>query len=1021
MDTIFIEAPGFVTLQPAGLLQRLHTQARQFPDKAAVITADITLTYRALVEQAARLAQALTSLGVTQETPVAILLPPGIEQIISQTAILMAQGSCVPLDAAMPENRLNDMLDDLNVQWTLSLLPQQHKNLHTTLLDVEQLLQSQPAAKHISEISPQHRTHILFTSGTTGKPKAVEIEARGILRLVVNTHYVHFTPDDRIACISNPTFDASLFGIWGALLNGATTVIIAKKEVLNIHHFHQELVRQKITIMFITTTLFNLIATTAPETFRFFRYLLVGGEALNPHTVKLVLDAAPPEHLLNGYGPTESTTFALTHDIQLNDLTGGPVPIGRPIDATLAFVLDDHLLPVPPGDIGHLYIGGEGLARGYWNREQLNKERFINVTLPGYSQPVRLYRTGDFARQRADGVFLYHGRTDNQIKLRGHRIELEEIELQLLKSGLLKAATTVLVKNDHSDPFLAAFIVPLQQSNFDKNKLKRALQQYLPDYAVPQLVVVEQLPLTPTGKTDKHQLQAQLANNASPGVRPALCSDLEYALLLIWRKILNNGDIGLNDNFFQLGGSSLQAASLLIELGRQFRQQFSMQTLYEAPTLRQLARVIANKRTIRTEDETYQWQQDAQLPDDIQPLPATTPEWSHSESTAVLLTGATGFLGAFFLHDLLLHTRVKQVICLVRAASEAMARQRIQDNLAQYQLGSPAFNQRIAAICGDLALPKFGLSDALYHQLAMESDVIFHLGAHVNYIQPYQAHRAANIEGTWNILRLATSIKPKPLHYVSTIAAWGPAGLLHNVKRIYENDDLKPYLEGMKYDSGYSQSQWVVEQFIWKAKQRGIPLAVYRPGFIMGNSVNGVGNPKDFVSRLIRGCIAIGAYPTLPRQRKEFIPVDYVSRALLIIARDNRNLGQAYHLVPPDHRQSIDLDQFFLLLSECGYPLQKLSYDEWIKRLEADPRLMENPLMPLLPMLAETVYQKQTRWQVYENMPEYDTSNTMTALLAANSPLKFTPMNKTQLRLHLNFLQQGGFLPDYHQQLSHAD
>lgn len=211
--------------------------------------------------------------------------------------------------------------------------------------------------------------------------------------------------------------------------------------------------------MFITKTLFDLIATTYPQTFRYFRYLLVGREVLNPHTLKQVLDSGPPEHLLNAYGPTESTTFVLTHEIDAQDVTGGSVPIGRPIDRTSAFVLDEHLHPTATGEIGHLYIGGEGLARGYWNREVLNRERFVNVFLHGMQKSVRLYKTGDLASQRTEGVFLFAGRVDNQIKIRGHRIELEEIEAHLLRTGQVRATTACLVKPEDKDAFLTAFIV----------------------------------------------------------------------------------------------------------------------------------------------------------------------------------------------------------------------------------------------------------------------------------------------------------------------------------------------------------------------------------------------------------------------------------------------------------------------------------------------------------------------------------------------------------------------------------
>lgn len=1013
MEVTFNLVSELLPHQPDGFLKYFFLHVYHCPDKTAIITSEKTVTYHELATQAERLAQALRSKGVTHETPVAILLSPGIEQIISQLGILIAKGSCVPLDPTMPEERLNDMLDDLSVQWTIASTPDKHQYLHTTLLDFHRLLLNpERAGKRDDDISRTHRTHVLFTSGTTGKPKAVEIEAKGILRLVVNTRYINITTDDRIACIANPTFDASLFEVWGALLNGATTVVIPKNDLLNIHYFQEILVRQQITIMFITASLFNLIATTAPCTFRFIRHLLVGGEALNPHALKLVMDTAPPVHLINGYGPTESTTFALTHNIQPEDLTSVNVPIGQPVDCTFARILDDDLVPVDQGITGHLYLGGDGLARGYWNRDELNKEKFINVVLPGDTKPQRLYKTGDLCSQRPDDIFMYHGRSDNQIKLRGHRIELGEIECQILKSGQVNAATVALVKNEHAASFLAAFVVPQNKGSFRADELSQQLRQYLPEYMLPRIFAVNHIPLTPTGKTDKRQLMAQLNESAVHTERPEAFNDTEYALWLIWRNILNNIHISLDDNFFQLGGNSLQAASLVIAVDRQFSRHFSIQTLYDAPTLRELARVISQKDVIRTQDDVAQWLQDARLPEDIQPLSQGPQNWSELSDATVLLTGVTGFLGAYFLRDLLALPNIKKVICLVRATDEAVARLRIEDNLSQYGLWSSRYNERISVVVGDLSLPALGLTDERYRHLSTEVDVIFHLGAHVNYIQPYQAHRAGNIEGTLNILRLATQGKTKPLHYASTIAVFGPAGLLKKKRRIYENDDLRLYLECMKYDSGYSQSQWVVEQFMQEAKNRGILLSIYRPGFIMGDSINGAGNPKDFVSRLICGCIATGAYPLLPRQRKEFVPVDYVSAALLTIAKDDRNLGQIYHLVPPQSAQSLDLNQFFELLGECGYPLQPLPYAEWVTTLGNDPHLYDNPLMPLLPMLSEPVYQNQTRWEVYENMPAYDASNTQAALSAAKSLLQFTVMDKKQLSQHLTFWQKKGFLPD---------
>ncbi|MCC8379638.1 amino acid adenylation domain-containing protein [Xenorhabdus sp. PB30.3] len=997
------------------MLSHFLKQVQNYPEKIAIFTPEKELSYRTLKLHSATIAGSLRSLGITHEVPVAILLPPGIEQITSQIAILMAGGSCVPLDPNVPPARLNDMLEDLAVKWTITDSPEKFSQLKTTFVSFSDLLAAgeELADTDIACLAPTHRTHVLFTSGTTGKPKGVQVESKGIMRVIVDAGYINITPEDRVACTCNSTFDISLFEVWGTLLNGATAFIPPKKDVLDIEYFQSELTNQEISIVFVAATLFNLIAKTYPQAFREIRYLVIGAEALNAHTVKLVLEAgAPPQHILNGYGPTESTIFALSHDIRLEDLVDGSVPIGSPINHTCAFVLDDNMKPLAPGNLGQLYLGGEGLSRGYWNRDELNADRFVHVSIPGYPQPIRLYKTGDLSWQRDDGVFMYSGRMDSQVKLRGHRIELEEIEVRLLESKEVRLTKVCAVKHeDHEgeDDFLAAFVVPLSPETFDKERIIHELEEYLPAYMLPRIFVIEDIPTTPHGKADHRKLMALLEKPAPSEERPAGFNDTEYAVFRIWSKILNHSEISLDDNFFQIGGSSLQAARLVIELARQFNQHFMVQTLYEVPNLRQLAKIISQGNTLPIlDDEVKEWLYDGQLPADIKPLPEAPQNWAELASPTIFLTGVTGFLGAFFLRELLTFKKIKgnikNIICLVRAKDDDTAFQRIESTLSKYGLWESSFAGRIKAIAGDLSQSKLGLSDKLHHELANTCDVVFHLAANVNYIHPYRIQRASNIESTLNILRFATQGQAKAVHYASTIAVFGPVGLLNARPRVYENDSLIPYIEGLKYDIGYAQSKWVVEQLMLQARELGIPLSVYRPGFIMGDSVRGVGNPNDFVARLIMGCIAIGACPKLPLQWKEFVPVDYVSAALLTIAADTKNLGQVYHLVPPEREQSVSVDKFFHLLEEChGSPLQSLPYNEWVSKLTSDPHLHDNALLPLLPMLSERVYQQLTRWEVSENMPIYDSRNTSLALANAGHSVHFTPMGKELLSKYLTY------------------
>ncbi|TKI05599.1 non-ribosomal peptide synthetase [Martelella alba] len=1008
-----IQTPS-LTLE-SGFIHRLVRQAELRPHHPAIVTKKQSINYIDLVHQSAALAQTLLTLGVTHEMPIAILLPLGIEQIICQIGVLMAGASCLPVDPTTPVERINIMLEDLQVRWIIGDNLPFASSLTATLLDINELFPT-PETKinitDIRDIKPNHRTHILFTSGSTGKPKAVQIEAKGIWRVTIDPQYMKITENDRVANIVNPTFDVSLAEVWGALFNGATLVTITKEDMLDIAYFQEQILQQKISVLFMTTALFNLVAANYPHVFAHINYLLIAGETLNPHMVALIMHNNPPKHIINGYGPTECTAFALCHEVTMEDVKQGNIPIGRPIKETTAVILDEHRQPVAAGEIGNLYLGGEGLSRGYWNRDDLNNKSFIQASLSQTTPLQRLYHTGDRCWQRPDGIFLYVGRTDNQIKLRGQRIEIGEIEYQLMETRQLKAGVVCLVNDGKSDPYLAAFIIPYAPDNWDKAQLLLTLQKYLPRYMLPRLYIVNDIPLTINGKADKRLLIEQFAtDHSSEQVQAEPLSADEHALQQLWRQILNIAHIGANDNFFYLGGSSLQAARLLVEIRRHFHCRLTLQALYEAPTLREMTKRITQSALFPDQIDTLAWRKDSILPDDIQPLPTPCLDWNKKMGATVLLTGATGFLGAFFLRDLLANAHIKKIVCLVRAPDEGSARQRITKNSAQYGLSHAGDEQRIIPLVGDLSMPYFGLNHPLYLHLAGQCDVIFHLAAHVNYSQPYQPHRATNVEGTLNILRFASCIINKPLHYLSTITAFGPAHHINNTRRLFEDEDLAPYFEGLAYDSGYAQSKWVAEQLLWTAQKRGMPLAVYRPGFIMGDTITGAGNPKDFVARMVRGCIQINAAPILPHQRKDFSPVNYVSAALLAIAGKHANLGKAYHLVPPDDTLSIDMETFFSLLDECGFPLQMLTYPNWVKRLEDDPHLETNPLLPLLPILNEPVLNLRTRWEVYENMPTYDTANTRQALSALDFPLSFTPLDKSLLARYLSFWQRGGYLP----------
>jgi acyl-coenzyme A synthetase/AMP-(fatty) acid ligase/acyl carrier protein len=406
-------------------------------------------------------------------------------------------------------------------------------------------------------------------------------------RLVCNTDYITLSPGDKVAQCSNISFDAATFEIWVALLNGAQLIGINSEVTLSPQDFAQEIRSSEISILFLTTALFNQMAREVPNSFSSLRYLLFGGEAVDPKSVEAVIKAGAPEHLLHVYGPTENTTFTSWYEVQV-PLTS--IPIGKVIANTQIYLLDAYLKLVPIGVTGEIYIGGDGLARGYLNRPELTQERFI--ANPFKKSKSRLYKTGDLARYLPDGNLEFVGRSDAQVKLRGFRIELGEIETVLNQHPAVRESV-VMVREVKSDRSLVAYVVANSEQIIISN-LQSFLKTKLPNYMIPAaFVILEALPLTRNGKIDRLALpspnftKVELLDNQTPR------TSVEAQLVQIWSKILGREQIGIEDNFFDLGGHSLLATQLVSRIRDRFGVQMPLRIMFETPTIAGLAQYIA--------------------------------------------------------------------------------------------------------------------------------------------------------------------------------------------------------------------------------------------------------------------------------------------------------------------------------------------------------------------------------------------------------------------------------------------
>lgn len=566
-------------------------QVELSPDAIALRFGNEELSYRQLNARANQLAHYLKSRGVSAEARIGVCLERSADLIVSLLAILKAGGAYVPLDSSYPAVRLAFMMEDAEVG---TLITQESLQSHftdstTQTICLEDLrLADQPNTNPACDANANSLAYVMYTSGSTGKPKGVAVTHRNIVRLVKNTNYAKLTSDEVFLQFAPISFDASTFEIWGSLLNGAQLALMPAGAA-SLDELGVALKKYQVTTLWLTAGLFHLMVDTHLNDLKGLRQLLAGGDVLSVPHVKRVLQELPHCRLINGYGPTENTTFTCCFPITETGVNGS-VPIGRAISNTSVYVLDRHRNPVPVGIPGELYIGGDGLARGYLNRPALTAERFVHSP---FDTGGALYRTGDLVRYRRDGELEFLGRIDGQVKVRGYRIELGEVESVLGEHKAVREAV-VITRKDQGDKHLAAFVVLSESAAVTPEELRSFLGQRLPGHMVPSSIsILDQLPLSANGKVDKAALAAIKSNIAerplATEVSAAPPDQIEHKLLKIWERVLSVGAISIDDDFFELGGHSLLAVRLFAQIEKSFGRNLPLATLFQAPTVRQLA------------------------------------------------------------------------------------------------------------------------------------------------------------------------------------------------------------------------------------------------------------------------------------------------------------------------------------------------------------------------------------------------------------------------------------------------
>ncbi|MEA5517301.1 amino acid adenylation domain-containing protein [Nodularia sp. UHCC 0506] len=961
---------------------------QKYPDEIAMIIEDQQLTYGELQQRAEQLFQYLVAQNrLKNNALVGLCIEPSFEMVIAIYAILKAGAAFVPLDPDLPRQRLSYMIADAKLTTILTqkkfafdiepAIQQSNWDGQMCFLDTPVVWQSLTTfSASPSVVKPEQLAYIIYTSGSTGVPKGVMLTHQGLLNLAqASGDIFNIKQGLRLLQFASISFDAAIWELFTALCSGATLVLGAREQMLPGQLLANFMVRQKVQWVTLPP---SVLATLTPFRHQLLdlQIVVAAGEACPISLAKEWI--SPCTRFFNAYGPTEITVCCTIYEFKPQDVN---LPIGYALPNVELYILDEEFQFCNRGEKGELYVGGMGVSRGYLDKPETTNTRFLNNPF-GVG---KIYKTGDIVYEDPyqPGLLHYAGRLDNQVKIRGKRIEIEAIEMILaqhpgVQMNVVKAIRTTRIKSNDGLLMLVAYIVPKAGQFLIEKHLQYFAAEQFPDYMVPtRFIFVDELALLPNrSKVDRNALPEFLQT-------PSFATDttdnsLKIAIIFDEALELPSRTCKPHTNFFEMGGSSLCIAHVLYALERDFGVTLPSRLVYEYPTPSVLAKFLEQfkfKCETLTSDKYIDLQAEARLSSDL-----NTSIWQQppeAKYRCALITGATGFLGAHLLYELLIKSSYDKIYCLVRAEGETAANARLRETFIQYRLPTAKLDQ-VNVIAGNIQEPQLQLPTSLFNKLGEEVDVIYHLAADTNYIKPYSLIKKSNLDGTANILSLSAHCRHKILHYVSTPSVYGAVTSLLDINEVSEDFDIDLSLPIMSIEYGYVQSKWAAERIVRSAREKGLAVSIYRPGFISGHRQTGIANLNDTFYRFIGGCIEMGMYPDCPEKYWIPVPVDYVAAVIAHISSDAKYIGGNYNIVVP-REQELSNVEIFEYLNELGYHLQKISLKNWLNALST--LSTTNPLYPLISFFQEKVYQnRSTILEVHHRTAICQVNNTLNSI-----------------------------------------
>lgn len=937
------------------ILHNIYQQAQLRPNAIALENNGKVLDYQQLLAQSAALAHAIQHCDVSPGSIIALVLPRSEMAIISALACWLSGCTFVFLDPEAPQERNGLIISNSNPALIIyekihgddPLLGNVNLNVTTTqylqhkspVLTNEQVQAFWITASGVSLADLKTPAYLIYTSGSTGTPKGVIIGHTALAEFVAsNKQSYNIQSNDRVLQFAPLHFDACIEEIFVTLSEGACLVLRNQSMLESMPIFLAQCTDWKISVLDLPTAFWHELAFACQhlslQVPPCLRAIIIGGEAVIGERVEQWRARfGETVALFNTYGPSEATVIASCINLCSRDCIEQKLPlsIGSPLSGRAAMVVDENLHILPKGEEGELLLCGSGLlegglASGYLHLPEKTTQAFIQMHLPWLAKSVRAYRTGDRVKINSHNQIEFIGRLDDQLKISGYRIDPLEIEAALIKLDSVREAAIVPVAGTHNEKILIAHIV------LDHNKpalsiqqLRAELKEKLPAPMLPGAVIYHpMLPKNTSGKIDRKELQRQSsALNEHTSADDVQLSEQQKIIVAIWREVLGQKNIRLDDDFFALGGQSLQCIQVANRLSAKLQREIPVAWLFQHPSVGALDKLLnQSASSSQTKTNTVHEQMALDCENFAHELPVITKAFSMSAgfNQRILLTGATGFVGAQLLAELV--TLRHKVICLVRAEDEATAYERIYHAVSNQALSlfrtMGALKESVHVQLGDLSRPRLGLTEELFSQLGNSIDVVIHNAANTSVMRDYQSLRHVNALSTAELLKLA-ALHQLPFHLISTVAL-APFDTTNN--RLSLPEDFVPQHSELR--DGYQQSKWAAENMARIASEKGYAINVYRLARVTGDTHSAYVNNKDLVWNILQAGLPLGVLPHLDFA-EPWTPVDTVTAFIARHCLANPAAG-VFNLAP---QKNIAIARLYDWLTQLGQSFAIVPLAEW--------------------------------------------------------------------------------------------